>query len=89
MAIIVSVLLLLLAMGIEQLRSEMALLVITCVTVLASPFSLNWFYSGIEEYSYITKRSILLKFISLILTFLLVKKPNDYIVYASITYFLY
>ena len=60
MAIIVSVLLLLLAMGIEQLRSEMGLLVITCVTVLASPFSLNWFYSGIEEYDYIVYASITL-----------------------------
>ena len=76
MAIIVSVLLLLLAMGIEQLRSEMGLLVITCVTVLASPFSLNWFYSGIEEYSYITKRSILLKFISLIITLFSILSSN-------------
>ena len=87
MSIIVSILLLFVSFGVEQLRSEMGLLLITCITILVSPLSLNWFYSGIEEYSYITKRSILLKFVSLILTFLLVRKADDYVIYAGITLF--
>lgn len=87
MSVIVSILLLFVSFGVEQLRSEMGLLLITCITILVSPLSLNWFYSGIEEYSYITKRSILLKFVSLILTFLLVRKADDYVIYAGITLF--
>ncbi|HGQ4621916.1 TPA: flippase [Streptococcus pneumoniae] len=87
MSIIVTFFLVLMSFRLEQLSSEKGLLIITCITILSSPFNLNWFYSGIEEHSYITKRSIFFKLVSLILTFLFVKSKDDYIIYAVIILF--
>lgn len=47
--------------------------------------NVDWFYQGTEEYVYITIRSTIIKFISLILLFIFVKDRNDYINYAIIT----
>ena len=44
----------------------------------------QWFYSALEQYSYITVCAVLFKIIGLILMFLLVKEPKDYIIYGSI-----
>ena len=84
---LVTLLLLGMALVVKQLSKESSLLLITSLTILSSPLALNWLYSGIEEYAYITKRSLIFKVFSLILIFLFVKKPADYIVYAGITLF--
>lgn len=84
---LVTLLLLGMALVIKQLSKESSLLLITSLTILSSPLALNWLYSGIEEYAYITKRSLIFKAFSLILIFLFVKKPADYVVYAGITLF--
>ena len=84
---LVTLLLLGMALVIKQLSKESSLLLITSLTILSSPLALNWLYSGIEEYAYITKRSLIFKVFSLILIFLFVKKPADYVVYAGITLF--
>ena len=87
MSIITTAILLLLTIFITQLNKEFSLLLLTCGTILSSPFALNWLYSGMEEYTYITTRSVVFKILSLILIFLLVKRPEDYIVFASISLF--
>lgn len=87
MSILVAGVLLVISIGVKQLNTEFFLLMITALTILSSPFALNWLYSGIEEYGYITKRSISFKFLSLILIFLFVKKSDDYVVYAGIILF--
>ena len=43
MSVIVSILLLFVSFGVEQLRSEMGLLLITCITILVSPLLLIGF----------------------------------------------
>ena len=45
---------------------------------------MEWFYQAIEQYDYITIRNISLKIISVCLMFLLVHKPDHYIIYAGI-----
>lgn len=72
---------------VPRFQSEKLLLLINCSLVFCSSFSLNWFYSGLEQYSYITKRSIAFKFVSLILVFLFVHTKSDYNKYAAITAF--
>ena len=42
-------------------------------------------YQGLEEYGYITGRSLLIKGLSLLILFLFVKTKQDYIVYALIS----
>jgi len=55
---------------------------------LAIPFNIinvDWFYQGKEEYGYIMIRSMVIKILSLIACFLLVRSSNDFIIYAAIT----
>ena len=87
MSLFVLSILIILTFFIEKFNNELGLVIITCLTVLSSVFSLGWLYSGLEQYDYITKRSLFFKIISLILIFILVKDREDYIVYSSITLF--
>lgn len=57
------------------------------VLVMFGIFNIEWLFSGIEEYAYITKRSIAFKIASLVLLFLLVNEANDYVAYVWITVF--
>lgn len=43
--------------------------------------TIEWFYKGIENFKYITIRSIAVRFIQVILTFVVVRSPDDYINY--------
>lgn len=47
----------------------------------------DWLNATVEDFKYITIRTIVFQFISLILMFLFVKTPNDYIKYAAISVF--
>lgn len=70
---------------IDKFKNNILLFSINMLYVLASPFSLNWLYSGLEQYSYITKRTIFIKTLSLLLIFIFVRQENDFIIYALIT----
>lgn len=61
-----------------------ALLAIQGVSVLFAALGADWINSIEEDYLYITIRYIVLHIISLALMFLLVKKPEDYYIYAAI-----
>ena len=50
-------------------------------------FNVDWFYQGLEEYGYITKRSFVVKLLSLIAIFVFVHKKEDYVIYAAIQSF--
>ena len=47
-------------------------------------FNIEWFLQGIEEYSYIAVRGIVMKIVSFIAMLIFVKDENDYINYAFI-----
>lgn len=47
-------------------------------------FNIDWFYQGMEEYSYIATRSIIVKILSFVAMLLFVKKAEDYVIYAFI-----
>ena len=80
MAVVVVIILFALSLFIKKFSSEMMLVIIISISVLSSVFSLNWLYSGLEQYNYITQRSLLFKFISLILIFIFVREKEDYII---------
>lgn len=72
---------------VDRLNREPELLIINGVLVLSSTLSMSWLYSGLEQYSYIAKRSIALKTVSAILIFIFVKDAFDYKKYAAIVAF--
>jgi O-antigen/teichoic acid export membrane protein len=69
----------------KNLHNYVSCILIFSIQILFTTLGTEWVYTIYEDYAYITIRSILFKIISIILLFLLVKKPEDYLVYASIT----
>lgn len=68
-------------------KTSTELSLIFSINLLLSVFTLDWFYTGLEEYKYITYRSLLVKIFSLICMFLFVKTEADYVSYAKILVF--
>ena len=68
-------------------QQEWLLLFIYSWNMILNVVGMNWLYSAVEQYDYITKRSILFKFLGVILMFLFVHKPDDLYIYAIITVF--
>lgn len=55
--------------------------------ILFTTLGTNWIYIIYEDYAYITLRNIIFKIISIIMLFIFVRNPNDYVIYAAITVF--
>lgn len=54
------------------------------VGTLMLSYGVEWFYQGIEQYSYITVRSVVFKMLAFAATLLFVRRPGDYLVYGAI-----
>lgn len=72
---------------IPRFQDDKILFMINGINILLNMFGMNWVFQALEQYDYITIRSIFFKLISLILMFLLVRVPDDYVIYAAITVF--
>lgn len=55
------------------------------ISLILNFINVDWLYQGLEEYVYISVRSIIIKILSLIGVFLFVKKPSDIYVFAIIS----
>lgn len=67
-----------------QFRSDMKLYLCVGVTLYMNILNVDWFYSGKEEYVYITIRSFLIKILSIVSIFLFVQEESSYLTYAFI-----
>jgi O-antigen/teichoic acid export membrane protein len=70
---------------IPRFSQDKQLFFIEGVNIVLNMFGANWLYQALEQYDYITARSILFKAISVILMFLLVHQQSDYHIYAATT----
>ncbi|MGL4865088.1 MAG: flippase [Cetobacterium sp.] len=73
------------ALYLGYLGKEKYLLEIMSLNIFLTFLGVEWFYQGIEEYKYITIRSIIFRMIALVLIFTLVKTKDDYVIYGAIT----
>lgn len=71
----------------RNLSNYISCILIFSIQILFTTLGTEWIYTIYEDYAYITVRSIIFKLISILLLFMLVKKPKDYLVYAGITVF--
>lgn len=62
-------------------------IIIFSLEILFTTLGVNWLYVIYEDYAYITLRNIIFKILSIILLFIFVKGPNDFLIYAGITVF--
>lgn len=71
--------------AVPSFQTESVLYLIIGSTLFFETIGVEWLYKGLEEYSYITYRSIFFKIVALAATFLLVHTGADYIKYGAIT----
>lgn len=72
---------------VPKLNSEKILYLVTSVSIFLTCIGMEWLFKALEQYTYITIRSLLFKVISIVAMFLLVKSKSDYVIYAAISVF--
>lgn len=68
-------------------RQEKILYIVMGSMILFNTIGVEWLYKSLEQYSYITVRSLIFKFIAVLAMFLLIHKKEDYVIYGGITIF--
>ena len=70
---------------VPKFREEHTLLLIIGATILLNALGVEWLYKALEQYTYITVRSLIFKVVALISTFMLVRDPGDCLQYGFLT----
>lgn len=70
---------------VPRLREDRLLYVVVSATIILTSIGMEWIYKALEQYTYITIRSIVFKFVALVAMFLLVHEQSDYVIYGGIT----
>ncbi len=70
---------------VPRLYDDRALYVIVSLTIVLTSIGMEWLYKALEQYTYITIRSIIFKFVALVAMFLLIHEQEDYVIYGGIT----
>ena len=82
MMLLVSIVYILAILFVPRFQSDRTLFLVVGVSILLDPLGVNWLYQGLEQYGYIAKRSIFLKFVGVILMFMFIHSPDDYVFYG-------
>ena len=67
---------------VPKFREEHTLLLIIGATILLNALGVEWLYKALEQYTYITVRSLIFKVVALISTFMLVRDSKDCLQYV-------
>lgn len=70
---------------VPRFRQDEALFLIVGLTVFFNAIGMEWLYKALEQYTYITVRSVIFKFIAIIAMFLMVHQQSDYVIYGGIS----
>lgn len=87
MSMISYMVLIILLFYVPKFRCEKELYVMLSFNIILTSIGMEWLYKALEQYTYITVRSVIFKFIALIFMFFLVHKQTDYVIYGGITIF--
>lgn len=87
MTIFTYIVFLLALMVIPRLQQDRKLFLIVSSTLLFNVIGMEWLYKALEQYSYITVRSIVFKFIALVTMLFLIHQKSDYVTYGAISIF--
>lgn len=72
---------------VPKLAAEKTLFIVVSSTLFFNALGMEYLYRGLEEYSYITIRSVLFKVIAFAAMFILINSEDDYVIYGAITVF--
>lgn len=71
--------------AVPRFAAERQLYLIVSMTIFFQGIGMEWLYKSLEEYTYITIRSVLFKAAALIAMFLFVRRESDYVLYGGIS----
>ena len=72
---------------IPSFAGQKEILLVNSTALILNLMGVTWLYSALEQYAYITIRTLAFKIISIVLMFLLVKNVDHYVTYAAISVF--
>lgn len=72
--------------SVTQLQPYRVLLLLFSLEVIAKGLGLDWFYNTVEDYDYITKRTILFQIVDVAVLLLFVRTERDVIAYAIVLF---
>ena len=70
---------------VPRLRAERTLYLLVSLSMIFNTIGMEWLYKALEQYTYITVRSIAFKIVALIAMFVLIHSREDYVIYGGIT----
>jgi O-antigen/teichoic acid export membrane protein len=70
-----------------KLHDEKTLFFIVSFSIILTSIGMDWLYQGLEEYTYITVRSLIFSFISVIAIFIFIHHKENYLIYGAIGVF--
>lgn len=69
---------------IPQLTENKQLFLVAGFVLYLAPFKIDWYYSGLERFGYITMRVLIIRIVSIVAMFVFVKNKTDLIIYMII-----
>ena len=69
---------------IPQLNENYIIFLVSGIILYTTPFKVDWFFQGKEEFVYITFRSLIIKTLSVFSLFLLVHEKSDLLIYVAL-----
>lgn len=72
-----------LAVSVAEIKENLPVFLVLSLSVFLTTIGCPWYFSGIEDFKYITIRAIVVRFICVILLFIFVKTKADIIYYAA------
>ena len=70
---------------VPRLHQDKILFIVMSSMIFFNVIGMEWLYKALEQYSYITVRSIAFKFIGVVAMLVLVHQKSDYIIYGGLT----
>ena len=67
---------------VNQLNENYVIFFMAGFAVYLAPFKINWYYQGLEEFGFITLRTLIIRIISIICLFIFVKQKEDVVIYV-------
>ena len=69
---------------VPRLAALAPLMWVFLVSTLLLSYGVEWYFQAVEQYDYITVRSVVFKLLALVATLVLVRSPDDWLVYCAI-----
>ncbi len=85
MSVIVYILLGAALLFVPRLFEDRLLYLIVSANIIFTTLGMEWLFKALEQYTYITVKSLIFQVISIIAMFLLVHQKSDYVIYGAIS----